>query len=171
MGIRSSILTLADLIDPRIAYWSVLMRSGKVWSEHSMVTTFKAGQRGVRLLDWGEDLVTTGDVYRVKELRLHCPDGRVAVLEITPDTPPFQFKTRSLDVLLTSDVMLEYMAIGRVVDKASGRCECFIWDYRPLDGQPNLVAYKASILKFGAWRDNITPLGALSEHVQGFRLA
>jgi hypothetical protein len=146
------------------------MQSGKVWSEHSLVATLKKGVRGVRKLDWGEDLVTTGDIYRVKELKLHCPDGRVAVLEITPDTPPFQFKTNTLDMIGADGINIEYMVIGRVVDKASGRAECFIWDYRPLPGALNLIAYKTTIGEFGGWRDTVTPLGALSEDVQGFRL-
>jgi len=123
----------------------------------------------VRKLDWGNDLVSTGDIHRLKELRLHCPDGRVAVLEITPDMPAFQFKTKSLDMLGAGGNSLEYQVIGRVIDKETGRCECFIWDYRPKAGEPNLVAYKSSIYHFGGWRDTVTPLGALGLEVQGFK--
>lgn len=161
-----SLDALADMLDPRLAYWSVLLNTGKRYSERSMV----AGTHGLRRLDWALDLVSTGDVHKIKELTLHCPDRREAVLEITEDTPAFQFKTKSLNMLGDNGIDLEYQVIGHVIDKASGRCECFAWDYRPLPGQPNLVAYKSSVYRFGAWRDNITPLGALSLEVQGLRL-
>ncbi len=170
MGIASSLYAIGDAIDPSLAYWSVLLRSGKEWSERQLIPTFLEGQRGVRKLDWSLDLVSTGDIHRIKELTLHCPDGRKAVLEITADMPAFQFKTKSLNMIGSGDTALEYQVIGRVIDKASGRCECFIWDYKPKPGEPYLVAYKSSIYKFGAWRDNITPIGALGIEVQGWRL-
>jgi hypothetical protein len=173
------------------------MRSGKEWNENSLVATWRHGVKGVRKLDWGDDIVTTGDVYRVKEIRLHCPDGRVAVLEISPELgqEPFQFKTNSLDLFSSAGgVGLEYMVIGRLMDKLTGAAECFIWDYKPLTAleykpavydasgvllepeqlaraaQPNLIAYRTNINNFGGWRDTVTPMGKLSEEVQGFRL-
>lgn len=169
MGIATSLYTIGDLIDPGLAYWSCVLRTGRQWSEHSPVVTIRKGQRGIRKLDWGDDIVSTGDIHKIKELRLHCPDGRVAVLEITPDMPAFQFKTKALNMLGAGGNDLEYIIIGRVIDKATGRCECFAWDYRPKPGEPNLVAYKSSIYKFGAWRDTVTPMAALSLEVQGFR--
>jgi hypothetical protein len=141
MGVATSLLALSGVLDPRLASWSVLMRSGKVWSEHSLVPTLKKGVRGVRLLDWGEDIVTTGDVYRVKEIRLHPPiQSRmpVAVLEILDGQEPFEFKVNTLDMIGADGVGIEYMVVGRTVDKGTAhsqdaiKCECFIWDYRPL---------------------------------------
>jgi hypothetical protein len=179
MGIGTSLLAISDLLDPRIAYWSVLMVSGKVWSEHSLVGTLKKGVRGVRKLDWGEDMVTTGDVYRVKEIRLRPPmEARMpmAVLEVGDGQEPFQFKVNTLDMIGANGITLEYIVVGRTVDKGSAesedkiKCECFIWDYKPLPVAPNLIAYKSTIGKFGGWRDTITPLGALNKEVQGFRL-
>lgn len=171
MSLTTSLTTLANYIDPRLAYWSVLLRSGKEWNEHTLIPTFKRGVGGVRLLDWGEDIVTTGDVHRVKELRLHCPDGRVAIMEIAEGLhAPFQFKTRSFSVLMSALNPLEYMVVGRVTDKATGECDCYIWDYQPAPGQPNLIAYKSNIQHFGSWRESVTPMGALSHDVQGFRL-
>lgn len=170
MGIATTLYAIGDAIDPRLAYWSVLLTTGKTWSENQLIPTNKAGQRGLRKLDWALDLVSTGDIRRIKELILHCPDGQMAILEITQDTPAFQFKTKSLNMLGACSNDLEYQVIGRVIDKATGRCECFIWDYQPMEGQPNLIAYKSTICHFGAWRNNITPMGALSLEVQGFRL-
>src|SRR6266487_809526 len=170
MSFTSSLVAVANALDPRIAYWSLTLTSGKEWSEQSLVGTLRKGQAGVRQLDWGDDIVSTGDVHKVKELRLHCPDGRVAVLEIADGMEPFQFKTKSLDMLGAGGNDLEYQVIGRVIDKGTGRCECFAWDYRPKPGESNLVAYTSTIYNFGAWRNTVTPLGALSLHVQGFRL-
>ncbi len=170
MGIATSLYAIGDALDPRLAYWSLLLRTGKEYSERSLVTTIKKGQKGIRKLDWTEDIVSTGDIHRIKELRLHCPDGQVAVLEISPDQPAFQFKTKALNMIGSGDNALEFMVIGRVIDKASGRCECFAWDYRPRPGETNLIAYKSSIYTFGGWRDTVTPLGALGLEVQGFRL-
>ena len=166
MSLANTLATVASIMDPRLAYWSVLLQSGKQWSEHRLVR----GSTGLRKLDWALDLVSTGDIHKIKELTLHCPDGRTAVLEITPDMPAFQFKTKSLDMLGANGIGLEYMVIGRVLDKATGRCECFIWDYRPEPGQEHLIAYKSSIYKFGGWRNTTTPLGASGLEVQGFRL-
>lgn len=170
MSVATSLYAIGDAIDPRLAFWEVLLTTNKRWNERQLIPTFKAGQRGVRKLDWGDDIVSTGDIHKIKELTLHCPDGHMAVLEINPDMPAFQFKTKSLHMLGAGDNPLEFHVIGRVLDKVSGRCECFVWDYRPKPGETNLVAYKSSIYHFGAWRDTITPLGALNLEVQGFRL-
>lgn len=170
MGMATSLNALAAVIDPSQAYWSVLMKSNKVWSEHSLIPTLQKGKAGFRLLDWGDDIVSTGDVHRVKEIRMHCPNGKTAVLEIGDGNEPFQFKTRSMEMLGGWGNGLEYMVIGRVLDKSTGACESFIWDYKPEPGQNNLIAYKSSIRDFGGWRSTVMPLGALSIDVQGFRL-
>ncbi len=166
MSVVRSLTTIADSIDPQRAYWSVLLNTGKRYSERRMVM----GKNGLRQLDWALDLVSTGDIHKIKELILHCPDGRTAVLEISRDMPAFQFKTKSLNMLGDGGNDLEYIVIGRVVDKVSGHCECFAWDYRPLPGQAQLVAYKSTVYNFGAWRKTTTRLGALSLEVQGMRL-
>ena len=170
MGIATSLYAIGDAIDPRLAYWSLTLTSGKEWSERSLVGTLRKGQAGIRKLDWGDDIVSTGDVHRVKELRLHCPDSRVATLEIADGMLPFQFKTKSMEMMGAGGNDLEFQVIGRVIDKVTGRCECFIWDYRPLPGAEHLIAYKSSIYQFGGWRDTVTPIGALSLEVQGFRV-
>lgn len=170
MGIATSLFAVGDAIDPRLSFWSVLLSTNKRLSERQLVPTFRQGQRGVRRLDWALDLTATGDIKRVKEVTLHCPDGRIAVLEIPESGTAFQFKTKALNMLGANDINLEYQVIGRVLDKVSGCCECFAWDYRPKPGEPSLVAYKTSIYQFGAWRDTVTPLGALGLEVQGLRL-
>ena len=171
MSVATSLYAIGDAIDPRIAYWSVLLTTGKRRYERELIPTLRAGQRGVRKLDWTLDLVSTGDVRRIKDLILHCPDGRNAVLEISEEGTAFQFKTAALDGLLTNGQRtMEFQAIGRITNKITGECECFIWDYRPTIGQPNLFKYTTTIFHFGSWRESLTPLGALGHEVQGFRL-
>lgn len=170
MGVATSLYAIGDVLDPRVAYWSLVLITGKEWSERSLVLTNHKGQKGMRKLDWGDDIVSTGDIHKIKELSLNCPDGRKATLEISQDMPAFQFKTKSLEMMGAGGNDLEFQVIGRVIDKASGRCECFAWDYRPKPGELNLVAYKTSIYQFGAWRDTVTPIGALGLEVQGFKL-
>lgn len=169
MSIATSLYTLGNAIDPSMSHWTVLLSTGKTRSERELIPTLRAGMRGVRPLDWTIDLVSTGDIYRVKEISLNCPDGRKATLEIIEPGTVFQLKTRSLNFLGASSNPLEYQVIGRVLDKASGQCECFIWDYHP-NGPEHLLAYRSNIYQFGSWRDNIMPLGVLAHDVQGFRL-
>src|SRR5947209_4879187 len=128
MSIATSLYAIGDAIDPSLAYWSVLLRTGKRLSEHQIVPTLAHGQKGLRTLDWALDLVSTGDIKRVKEVTLHCPDGRTAVLEIPESGTAFQFKTKSMHMLGANDTGLEFQVIGRVLDKVSGRCECLAWD-------------------------------------------
>ncbi len=146
MGIATSLYAIGDAIDPSQAYWSLLLTTGRKYDEHHLVYSNIKGQKGVRKLD--------------------CK----AVLEITEDMPAFQFKTKSLDMMGAGGSGLEFQVIGRVIDKASGRCECFAWDYRPKPGEPQLVAYRSNIYNWGAFRDTVTPIGALGIEVQGWRL-
>lgn len=176
MGLATTLETLADYLDPRLCYWSAMIEAGlsrqnktlfREVSEHQLV---RDGLIGLRKLDWALDLTSTGDIYRMRELRLHCPDGRTAILEITGDLIPFQFKTKALDMLGASGIGMEFQCIGRVLDKATGQAECFVWDYRPEVGKPHLFKWHTNIYHFGGWRANLTPLGALGVEVQGWRL-
>ncbi len=167
MGILSSLYALADVFDPGMAWWSVELTSGKVWSEKSLMPTWKQGQKGVRKLDWLWDIVGTGDYKHIKYLTLHGPDGSRGVLE-PKGNPVFQFRNKSVGIM-GGGTRLEFLAVGQVISPA-GWCECFIWDYYPKEGDPNLVAYRSNVNDFGAWRDTMTPLGALSMDVQGWRL-
>jgi len=170
MSIASTLYSIGNALDPMTAYWSAALSTGKRVSERTLLPTLARGGKGLRSLDWALDLVSTGDVRRITELSLHCPDGRTAVLEIAEPGTAFQFKTKSLTMFAKDGLCIEYQVIGRVVDKATGRCEAFAWDYRPKPGEPNLVAFKTSIYNFGSWRDTMTPIGALGLEVQGFKL-
>ncbi len=171
MSLPTTLYAVADALDPRMAYWSVTMRSGKVRSERTLIPTWHKGISGLRKLDWLWDIVGTGDIKHVKELRIHCPNGQAGVIERGPERYPiFQFRQKSLHILGGCQGRLEFLCVGRVIDTGNGWCEAFIWDYFPKLGEPNLVAWQTNINDFGAWRDTMTPIGALSMEVQGFRL-
>lgn len=169
MSVATSLNALSNAIDPTSSHWEVVLSTGKKRDERSLIPTLQKGVMGWRALDWTLDVVSTGDIKRVKELWLICPSGQKAILEITEDMPAFQFKSKTLSIMVGGS-NLEFQAIGRVVDKATGACECWIWDYRPAPGQPQLLAYRSNIYHFGAWRDTMTPVGALSHDVQGWNL-
>jgi hypothetical protein len=153
-----------------LSYWSALLTNGKLRSELEIIPTLTNGVAGTRKLDWTLDLASTGDTDRIKELTLHCPNGQEATLEIVEPGTAFHFVTKSVDAFGSNSAGREAQIIGRVIDKASGACECWIWDYRPFAGQKQLIAYQSTIQQFGAWRQNLMPIGALAIDVQGFRL-
>jgi hypothetical protein len=84
--------------------------------------------------------------------------------------PAFQFRQKSVGIMGGGADRLEFLVVGRVIDKVNGWCECFAWDYFPLPGEPNLVAWRSNINNFGAWRDTMTPIGSLNMEVQGFKI-
>jgi hypothetical protein len=159
-----------------MAYWSIERTDGKVFSERQLIPTWHKGVTGVRKLDWLWDIVGTGDIKRLKTVTLHCPDGKTGVLEMTEPGetrakwPAFQFRQKSVGIMGGGADRLEFLVVGRVIDKVNGWCECFAWDYYPEPGQPNLVAWRSNINDFGAWRDTMTPIGSLNMEVQGFRI-
>lgn len=137
------------------SWWKVVLDSGRELHE-------------VRT-DWALDLVATGDVRRVVQLWLLAPDGREAMLPITEPGTAFQLHTRTLDAFGANANTLECQVIGRVVDKVSGACDCFVWD-RLLYPAQGLFLYKSSVYRFGTWHERLAPIGALSQEVQGLRL-
>src|SRR5258708_25522014 len=113
------------------SYWRVIFDTGRQLSERDLV----ASQRPA---DWTLDLVTTGDILRVRELHLIYPGffTRAAALKIVEPGTAFQFKTGGLTVEGdgTQSRQIFAQVIGRVDDKQTGDCTCWIWDHklRPL---------------------------------------
>lgn len=123
--------------------------------------------RGERLVDWTLDLSATGDLKRVKEVRLICPGLFThGVLKFKESQTAFQFKNSSaVHDGQRQYRVLEAQVIGRVTDKVTGDCDCFIWD-RTI----GLFKYQSNIRSFGAWRPGIAPIGELSQNVLGLSL-
>jgi hypothetical protein len=162
MGIQSSFQSILNVTDPLRSYWSIKLLSGKEVSERSVLLDLRAG--GLRPIDWSLDIVSTGDIYKIKEVSLRCPDGQVARFDVDEPGTIFQLKIASQSVLAGGKIQ-ECQMIGKVADKESGACMCKIWDR-----QQGLIHFTSSVYQFGTWRDGVLPLGRLSLDVLGLRL-
>lgn len=163
MGIQSSLLTVVKSLRPLGSWWTCELSTGRILSERSTLWDFRAG--GLRALDWSLDLVSTGDILKVKEVTLHCPDGQVVTFTIKEPGTVFQLKIATMHILVAGK-QEECHLIGKVVDKASGACVCAVWDR-----QEGLVEYASNVYAFGTWRPGILPLGKLDQDVLGLRLS
>lgn len=161
MGIVTSLQALQQVTDPARSHWEVVLTSGKVITENKLVLDFRRG--GYRQIDWALDLNSTGDLLKIKELRLICPDGQTARLEITEPGTAFQFKHKSIES--SGFNCIEAQCIGRVTNKEDGTCECWIYDRFK-----GLIPYNSNVYNFGMWRDGLMPLTKLSQEVMGLRL-
>jgi hypothetical protein len=173
MGIIQSVLgaTVGKLLKDR-CYWAVKLSDGS-WQSELDWRVDNRFPNSIRPFDWTLDLVATGDVLKIKELWLFCPPnktsplGNTARLPITEPGTAFQFKTASVHGFATDNKVIEAQIIGRVTNKETGECECFIWDY-----QLNCMSqpYKTSIYNFSSWRDGIVAPGLLSVEALGIRV-
>lgn len=184
MSIKTSLATVANAISPQRPWWRVVLTTGKEVSERGMVF-----RDGIRPIDWSLDLITTGDILKVKEIWLMFPqelshytciekgnpihqriDGKIssAVLPIKERGCVFQMKIKSLDgspIAMTSSTF-ECQIIGAVGNKETGECHCYIWDR-----MMGLVAYKTSVYDFGTWRESIAKIANISHTIVGLNLA
>jgi hypothetical protein len=172
MGLITSALgSLIGTLIPQRSYWAVKLENGKWLCE--LDTRIDSIHPTGRPYDWTLDLIDTSDIRRVKELWLFCPPtrahplGQTAHLEITEPGTAFQFKTANVDVMGAWQRQRVAQVIGRVNDKLTGDCECFIWD----QSLKQLLPYRSSIYRFGSWQPGIAPIGALSLDVMGLKLS
>ena len=165
MSVQSNLRALQAVIDPTRSYWKVVLTNGKELSEHKLVLDLRRG--GYRALDWALDLVSTGDVKRIKELWLHCPNGQYAMVTITEPGTALQFSHKSHDFFGGAGSNIEAQGIGKVTNKETGECECVIWDR-----EKGLIPYNSNIREFGMWRPNsgLMPVKAFDADVMGLRL-
>lgn len=150
------------------AYWRVVLTTGKKLTKHQMVFDQMLGRE--RELDWTLDLLSTGDILKIKELHLVYP-GLIgcAKMQIFEPGTAFQFcrQVKGIDPC-GGEVFdrVEAQIIGRVYDKENGLCEGFIWDR-----VKGLMQYTdVSICDFPSWRPGLMPPGRLSLDVLGVRL-
>lgn len=154
------------------AWWAVRLDNDEWLCEARLHTDLCKGTE--RHFEWYEDLVANGDCMRIKELWLLCPPnalsplGNTAYLPISEPGTAFDFKVASASSnFIETWKTQEAHIIGRVTDKASGNCECFIWDERySCLCQP----YKTNIHHFGRWRENLPEFKALAFEKMGVRL-
>lgn len=150
------------------AYWAVKLKDGSWVCELDPVTNFRRAEQ--RTLDWSLDIVGTGDVKRIDELWLFCPrsktspGGNTARLKITEPGTAFVLKVGhvSIERRQATAVM-----IGRVENKLTGDCVCFIWDsVMKAMSQP----WYSNVYHLGTWREGVAPLGRLAFDVVGLDL-
>lgn len=181
MGMVTSFL--GSLVAPFLideAFWAVKMQDGRFLSERDTVRDgnllegdLPLHRASKRPLDWTLDLVSTGDVLKIKELWLLCPPslgnplGQTARLPIVEPGTAFQFKVGYVDGNPGGTLRSRaHQLIGRVIDKESGTCECFLWDV----GLQKLGMWNTSVYDFQSWRPEVAHVGALALDVLGLRL-
>ena len=153
------------------SYWAVRLDNDEWLCEARVHTDLYKGVE--RQFEWYEDLVANGDCMRIKELWLLCPPnvlsplGNTARLPITEPGTAFDFKVATADSSFTNTWKTqEAHIIGRVDNKETGDCTCFIWDERySVLCQP----YRTNTHKFGRWRENLPDFGEVAVEKAGVR--
>jgi hypothetical protein len=146
-------------------YWAVKLTNDKWLCELDTIPDLRTGTQ--RELDWTLDIVGSGDIGRIRELWMFCPKsltsplGNTATLRFTEPRTAFVLKRGSVSMFHRT---MDYLIIGKVLDKYTGDCECFIWDDR-LRGMS--APYYTNVSNFAAWRAGVLPIGRLSYEVLG----
>src|SRR5437868_1786878 len=105
---------LMMLLPPNMySYFSVRLKTGKEYYEREGV-------------DW-DWLVRSGDVHKIAELRLHCPNGVTRTLTI--DEPGTAFQLKRASVMQGFGHMRTAHIIGKITNRETGECVCHGWDY------------------------------------------
>ena len=144
------------------SYWKAILSSGRVVSELDTVFDLRTATR--RKTEWLEDVIGSGDLKHVQELILCTPQGDVH-LPISRPYTAFQFNRGAVS-LLDGQRTKHAQIIGRIENEA-GQCIAAIWDIVERKLYPDFIT---NIYAFGAWREGITPIGALNLDALGIRL-
>ena len=151
-------------------YWAVKLRDPERWiSEIDGQVNFLGAI--YKPYDWTMDLISTGDIFDIEELWMFCPktdiapQGSTCTLRFTTQDKgtAFQFNVTKMKL----DTRVDHKIIGKVIDRASGDCECFIWDD---EMRVMSMPYYTNVNKFKSWREGIAPIGQLSHAIIGLRL-
>lgn len=92
--------------------------------------------------------------------------GTSAMLPIVEPGTAFQFKGGALN-MGTGYRYSTFQVIGRVTNKETLECECFIWDSLM---KAMSTPYHTSLMDFKPWREGASPVGRLSLDVIGVRV-
>jgi hypothetical protein len=188
------------------SYWAVKLTTGEWLCEARVTRWIPRGDKHridslphgqERHFDWTLDLVSTGDVKKVTQLWLLCPPsktsplGNTARLDISEPGTAFQFKIATADSSIASPATrtLQAHIIGKVIDKLTGTCECYIYDpvedgmitpetqifdpvqgvRRDAAGEP-IYAGRTNVYNFHSWRPSLAPPGRLHLDMLGVSL-
>lgn len=182
--------------DPFFSFWAVRLSTGKLISERATVAdprrslmtpdqlaqvhpNWSEAQRehwlntGERPVDWTLDLVSTGDIARIRRIWLVCPPhpayprGAAPALEVPELGRVFQVKVANLDVLGAWGNYRVAQVIGKVLDPLTGDCEVLGWDQE----ERRIVGpYRSNLAKVELWRAGLAPLYHVSVPVLGLHL-
>lgn len=147
------------------SFWAAKLITGKVISERDPVSD----RNGQRTVDWTLDLVTTGDIYKIKELWLITPANinpfaHIPRLIVTIPGTVFQFKIANLDALGASGNTRVAQVIGCLDDPATGACTIMAYDE---ELRRLIPPYHTFIGAIEPWRPEIAPVMHISSPVLG----
>lgn len=168
--VRSMFGTLLGRILVPKPYWACRRADGKYLTELDMVRDATTQQ--MRPFDWVLDLYATGDRSTITELWMFAPptpqhlQGESVFLHVKEPGCYFQFKVATIHGLGGDGKQFESMVIGRVDDKETGECTCFVWDAQ----LQAIGLWHSNVYSMGSWRDGIAPLGAMEHTMIGINL-
>lgn len=151
------------------SYWAVRLNNDRWLCEIDPKVNLLTGEK--RELGWYDDVVSNGDVLKIRELWLFCPRspghplGQTARLDIHEPGTAFNLNGRALAI----GGNLKYQThqiIGRVDDKLNGTCTMYVWDHL----QKQLYLGQNCVYNFQGWREGVAPLGMLAINNMGLRL-
>ena len=148
------------------SYWEVVFKSGKTLSELDK-KTYLDGNKVIRrrAIEWKEDLINSGDLKNIKEVRLHTPEG-TAHLTVTEPYTAFQFSRGVMNMIGSEYERVKNCQIaGVVIDKDTGECECAIWDAQTRQ----LYTMINNVKHFIAWRSGTADVGMLNIEAMDLR--
>lgn len=161
-----------SLLEINRAWWAVRLDNDEWVCEARLHTDVYRGVE--RHFEWYEDIVANGDGARIKELWLLCPAntlsplGNTARLPILEPWTAFDFKvSHATSNFVSTWKIQEAHVIGRVDNKATGDCTCFIWDERYC---VLCEPFHSNVYNFGTWRAGLPPRGALALEKMGVRV-
>lgn len=154
------------------SWWAVRLRGDEWLCEARLHRDMYKGEE--RHYEWYEDLVCNDDCQYIKELWLFCPPnnlspmGNTACLPILEPGTAFDFKIARVSSNFGETWKTqEAHIIGRVDNKETGACTCFIWDERY---QVLCTDFHSSVHNFGTWRESLPPRGPLAYEKMGVKL-
>lgn len=180
------------------SFWAVKLSTGEWVSEARVKFDIYTGE--YRYFDWSNDLVATGDVKKIKEIWLFCPPGKHAPMGNTAHIPiiepgtAFQFKVGMVDSnIVVSSKSVQAHVIGRIDNKETGDCTCFIYDpiedglltpeteiydknntesgFRRLNQDGSIATVgKTNITRFHSWRESLGFVGNVEFQNLGIKL-
>jgi hypothetical protein len=154
----SRMLELSTLLNGN-SYWKATLASGRRLCELDTLVDIK--QARSRKTEWLEDIIGSGDIKHVREVRLCTPQGE-ATIQSEREYGFFQLSCGILSAL--DGERTKTAQIVGCLDGDDGSCVVHIWDALT---QLLYADVHTNVLDFGAWRAGVIPLGRLNIEALG----